>query len=299
MVNLLIRLSWWRAMKTVVVFMARQWLRCQTGRSILSSPMTDDQFQQAFEHIDLSAFFVWMEKVDGGHLEAGGFLQNCVYGYMPVWWLGGWFTSGFPTSSSRWSDLSMKLREVHYRGSCVDVWWNHMYTTVEVELINAMNRQELKIYLFSVSMWEWNYYGRLFSHVVGDLIISDGARRQQDEVCHNYKPGCLHWILVAGLLFFVCDWLYIERELLVEWLWCCFSFVWLFNWSTLMECRIDTLIWNLLLIFGLFIGLEWLLHVLITHNTTDTTSKCYQSAIASARSMCAEQFRNVSTYLSK
>ena len=47
--------------------------------------LADDQFAQAFPHIDMSGFFVWREKVDGGHVNfltgAGGFLQNVLYGY--------------------------------------------------------------------------------------------------------------------------------------------------------------------------------------------------------------------------
>lgn len=49
--------------------------------------LADEQFELAFQHMDLERFGVWREKIlpDSGHLNfvtgAGGYLQNIIYGY--------------------------------------------------------------------------------------------------------------------------------------------------------------------------------------------------------------------------
>jgi hypothetical protein len=113
--------------------------------------LADAQFQQAFEHIDLSSFFVWKEKVDGGHLNfltgAGGFLQNCVYGYAGL--VVGEGAQGLMVDAPLLPPggvTDMKLRGVQFRGSALDLWWKS--SSVQVQLLRG---EELDAYVSTSS----------------------------------------------------------------------------------------------------------------------------------------------------
>lgn len=50
--------------------------------------LANEQFEIAFEHIDIAKYYVWKEKIEGGHFNfitgAGGFIQNVIYGYCGI-----------------------------------------------------------------------------------------------------------------------------------------------------------------------------------------------------------------------
>lgn len=120
-----------------------------TAQSNLQS-LADAQFQEAFEHIDMSSFFIWKEKVDGGHLNfltgAGGFLQNCVYGYAGVEVQDGGLVVSAPALPPG-GVTDMKLRGVHYHSSVINIEWNS--SSVVIQLLTG---EELSAYVSSSSV---------------------------------------------------------------------------------------------------------------------------------------------------
>jgi len=132
--------------------------------------LADDQFQQAFEHIDLSAFYVWKEKVDGGHFNfltgAGGFLQNCIYGYAGVEIGEGGLVVDSPLLPPGGVTF-MKLRGVHFQSSVLNIGWNS--SVVEVDVVEG----SVTAYEFSRSS-EWKFVEEVgvSSNNKGRLVVA-------------------------------------------------------------------------------------------------------------------------------
>ena len=100
--------------------------------------LADDQFVQAFDHLDMSTFFVWKEKIEGGHFNfltgAGGFLQNCIYGYGGISVEESAMIVDNPLLPPE-NVESMKIRGVHFHDNLISLFWNE--SSLEIQLLDG------------------------------------------------------------------------------------------------------------------------------------------------------------------
>ena len=117
----------------------------------------DDEFLQAFDHMDSSSFYIWQETLDGGHLNfltgAGGFLQNVLFGY------GGLdledHEGGMVVNPLLPPNTSfMKLRNIQYGSNFLSIGWDDQDSmTIEnvctskttISIIFQQNKEGYKI----------------------------------------------------------------------------------------------------------------------------------------------------------